>query len=185
MYTINLYPEFLAKRRAQRRQTTLTAVLTIVAGLQLAVIGSQILNSRMLDEQIAALDTEMPRLQSHIETETQVSPAMMLARDLLDIRRSRTDWAPTLASLGRTIDRPIFLVEVAGLSADKHNAPRLTISGEQSNASEQLKRINALMDRLRNDVAFLGNFQSVALGKVEGDRSSAFEIQCRSEEATR
>ncbi len=184
MHQINLYPEFLEKRRAQKRRTIFTAVLTVVAGLQVVLIGSQILNARMIDEQITALESEMPRLEQYLSLETRSSPEILIAKDLLDIRRARTDWAPSLASLSHAVDRPVFLVKLTGNSADKHNAAGIAISGEQKNNKDQLEQITGLMNRLRSNPAFHENFSSIALGKIKGGDSGAFVINCSPEEAS-
>jgi Tfp pilus assembly protein PilN len=184
MYQINLYPEFQEKQRAKKRRTIFTAVLTVVAGLQVVLIGSQFLNASMLDEQITALDSELPRLEQFISVETQSSPEILVAKDLLDIRRARTDWAPSLASLSHAVDRPVFLVKLSGNSSSKNTPAGITISGEQKRSKDQLEQITGLMNRLRSNQAFHENFSSIALGKIKGGDSGAFVINCSPEEAS-
>ncbi|MCB1150426.1 hypothetical protein KDK88_02700 [bacterium] len=186
MYRINLYPEYARKRADKRRRTMLAACLTVVAGLQVALIVSQALNARTAGDHVAMLMSELPRLEQMIEDEKRPTPEIEVARDLITLRRERMDWAPPLAALANAVDGSLYLSKLIGSSGEGTTAgASLHIAGETRSQNGQLETITVLMKRLREDRGFASGLATVSLGKVDSGRSGEFELTCRPGEVVR
>ncbi len=184
-YRINLYPEYADKRSAAKRRTGLTAALAAVAGIQAFVIGSLVLNAQFLDSKIDSVSAELPRLEEYIQTESVPREDLVTARELVELRRNRVDWAPKLAALSHAVTRNVKLVKLEGRRENADSPATLAINGEAKVDSKQLERVSAFLGRLREDDAFGPSFASITLGNVKADINGGFDVNCRTGEEIR
>ncbi len=181
-YRINLYPEFNAKRNADRRRTRLTAAIAAVAGLQIFVICSLLLNSQFLGTKIDSVSEELPRLEQYIQQESAPRIDLMAAQELLEIRRERIDWTPKLAALPQAMVQDISLVKLEGHHENVGAPPSMFIVGESKVDNHQLDRVGTFLATLRNNDDFGRSFTTITLGNVKADATGGFEVSCRTVE---
>lgn len=181
MYRINLYPEFEDHKRRARKGACWTAILAGVLSVELILVGVLALSGTLLSEQAAAIRSEISRIGVQGSGRAADAGELSLARQLLDLRLSRIDWSPKLASLSERIDSDLILDKVTGQVASKGQPAKLLIRGGVRSSSDPLRSASGFVETLRSDPRIATDFPKIRLGNIGGDEGGRMQIVCEAQ----
>jgi len=185
VYRINLYPEYVERRRVARERVGRTALVTIVVALELVLVVALAITGLLLREQAGGLGSEVERLQQQIDRVSGQRPEMDIALQMLEIRRGRIDWSPKLASLSQQIGGSLRLTELTGQTKGRGHDTSLELLGVIRTGGADMQPVSVFIDSLRADPRIGADFPSVRLGNLEGGGSARFQVLCgRGKEAS-
>ena len=178
MYRINLYPEYHLARRDQRRRARQTAVVTALLGVELLLVGALVLSDATLRQRIGAVSAELPGLQVSLAQNDDPCPGFTTAQRLAELLESRVVWAPKLAALADRGGRRLEFTSVSGRLEGNGRGALLTIAGACKDDGG-LTEVRQFVAALRSDARVGQDLPEVALGNLEGERETEFEVRCR------
>jgi hypothetical protein len=182
MYRVNFYREFEEKKQEVRRGFLRTAGLSAVAGLVFLLIILLGVNTFLVREKARIARSDIDKLTARLEIAPASGAAADAARQMIAIRRGRTDWAPKLAALSCFIGRDVMLEELSAQAADKRSPQRLELSGIVREGS-QTEAVSAFIDSLRSAPAIIGDFSEITLERMEGGGTGSFVVVCEPRKA--
>jgi Tfp pilus assembly protein PilN len=185
VYRINLYPEYVERRRVVRQRVGRTALVTVVVALELVLVVALVITGLLLREQAEGLRSDVASLRQQMNRASVQRPEMDVALQMLEIRQGRIDWSPKLASLSQQINRSLRLMELTGQTQAKGRDQILEIAGMIRGGGSDMQPVSVFIDSLRADPRISADFPFVRLGNVGGDGSTRFQVLCgKSKEAS-
>ena len=178
MYRINLYPEYVERRRVARERVGRTALVTAVVALELVLVVALAITGLLLREQVGGLRSEVERLQQQINRVSVQRPEIDVAVQMMEIRRGRIDWSPKLASLSQKIGRSLRLTELTGQTKGRGRDTSLELLGVIRTGGADMQPVTVFIDSLRGDPWMGADFPFVRLGNLEGGGSTRFQVLC-------
>ena len=179
MFRINFYPEYVQRRIDARRRTTQLVGLYGVIGVEAFVLVGLLLTGALLTKRANDIASSITRMSSVITPTETAAPAIEVARELVQLRETRIDWAPKLTAISKEI-QPILLVNnIDGRAAAKKIPARLRIEGEVRDGNEPLENVSQFLEGLRRDASVSKDFSAIELGSLKGRASTEFELVCR------
>ncbi len=178
MYRINLYPEFLSQKREGQRRTVRTAVLSVVVGLEVFLVGAQALSGVLLGSRAASLRAEIARLTRRIEAGSRPLPGFHVAQAMARVRMGRVDWSPKLAALSDRLGPSLQLTRVTGSVGRKNLPARFEIEGTVRGGGRPLQDVSAFLAGLRADRRVTGEFPDINVGNIGGRSADQFKVVC-------
>ena len=176
MYRINLYPEYVIRRKQMRVRTARLALQSTLMGTVLLLIGSLTLSALLLHERTASFDRRISAQTRLLGEHNEQERILALANEIVDIRSARIDWSPKLAALGESIDRNLKLVDLQGNAPDRGKNPRFEVWGEALKDDVQVGVFSSFVEVLRKDQRIIGDFPGLSLGGIKDGKHTRFQI---------
>ncbi len=176
MYSINLYPEFVERRNVARGRVFKTALLSTFSGAVVLAIGSLVLSAFLISDRVDSLDEVVSDHMNRIQSQSALEKELISAREMLEIRSNRIDWAPKLAMLSEKLTEDLQIVEFEGATQRGKTAKKLAIVGESRNKEIQISVFTEFVNVLRIDPRISNDFSSLRLGSVGGGAGTRFQI---------
>ncbi len=178
MYRLNLYPEYVEKRRLARLRALRLAVVIALLCAELLLICFSALSGVLLREQARDLQASIERLTARVQAESKPRPELDLAEALLKVRLTRTDWSPKLAALSSDVPPSLLLTEISGGASDAKTAAFLKLEGGFRSGRAPLEAVTGFIEALRRDPRIAREFPDINLGSIQGEEASQFEVVC-------
>jgi hypothetical protein len=183
-YRINLYRERESAERRYRRGLAGASVLGVAVGLEVVLIGLLVVSGRFLGERADTLRAAVAALELE-SAPPQTGPAVDLARQLVQLRTSRIDWAQVLGGVSESIPGEVVLTRVsADLKLEGGTDPGLDLEGRTGGAAVELNPVLRFVDALRANPRVAAALPAVDLETVESERTKSFRVICRRPGAT-
>ncbi len=179
LYKINLYPEQAERRRAVSRRVGRSALLTALLAVEILLVGWLFVSGMLLREKAGGLRAEIARLSEQIASTPAPGPEIETARDLLETRRARIDWAPKLAILPEIVEGPFHLRSVScrRFAGNRPSSMSLEIVSLDRG---HLDPVAIVLQRLEHDDRVRRDLPEVRLGTVEDGMYGRYIIHCES-----
>jgi len=176
MYSINLYPEFIERRNTARLRVVKTGILAAFSGVVVLAIGSLIMSAFLINDRVASLSEIVSHQTNLIQNQSALEHELVSAREMLEIRSKRIDWAPKLAMLSEMLTEDLQIVEFEGAIERGKTKKKLAIIGETGDEDVQISVFTGFVDMLRMDPRLSNDFSSLRLGSVGGGSGTRFQI---------
>ena len=176
MYRINFYREYFSRRREARRRLLRTAMLSALLAVDAALVGLMVVSSFLLAARADSLRGEVARIAGQWRGIMKPRPELDVARQLVEVRRSRIEWSPKLAGLSRGIGPSLILVSVRCQVPMGAKPAQMEVVGQGRNGVSDMDAVARFTDALRTDPAIRLELPNVRLGNLGGDQSSRFQI---------
>lgn len=176
MYSINLYPEFVERRNMARLRVVKTAILAAFSGIVFLAIGSLVMSAFLINDRVASLSEIVGHQTDRIQNQSALELELVSAREMLEIRSKRIDWAPKLAMLSEKLTDDLQIVEFEGATQRGKTKKKLAIIGETGSEDVQISVFTEFVDLLRIDPRLSNDFSSLRLGSVGGGAGTRFQI---------
>jgi len=178
MFKINLYPEHDSKQHNARVRVARKGILVGLLGLELLVVGSLYLSASLLSDRADQLKDMLPGLQSRISAYKQPGPELEIARQMLQLRDQRIDWAPKLAAMSEIIPLSLQLERLNGHIELKREPAKLELEGKVVRGKDHLEQVTEFIASLQDDDRISAKFPGVHLETLKGDQSGQFQVVC-------
>jgi len=182
MYKLNLYPEHARNRKEGKQRLIRTTIATAMAGFMLMIMGSLVLSTILVGSRIVSMRSEIRHQSAQFSSKSEQFSALKSAREMLDIRSKRVDWAPKLAALSDLISHDLILVEFEGYSPTEKREASLEMWGEARREGVQIGVLTRFAEALSADPRFHGEFPDLRLGSVQDARKTRFQLLAGNEE---
>jgi len=182
MFRINLYPEYVEQRKEARIRIVKTGALSAMGGLLLLSLGSLVLSAFLVQTRVAGLSEVVDGQMTQIESQSAMLQELVCAREMLNLRGSRIDWAPKLAMLSEKINYDLYLINFEGNRERGNVARKLLLAGESRDEGVQMQVFTRFVDTLREDPRISADFPNLKLGSVGGGQGNQFKIMGDNEE---
>jgi len=179
MFRINLYPEYVAKRRMVQRRVLWTALLALVLGLEAALLAALTTSGILLQERANALRRQTDELAAQLPELPPVDTEFAL--EVLAERRERIDWMPKLAALSTVIQEGVRLSEIIGQTSWRRQGARLEVRGIIRGARPRMEDVARLAEALKGDVHIAEDFPAVRVSRIGSETD--FRIICEPAQA--
>ncbi len=180
MFKLNLYPEHDSKQHNARVRVARKGILVGLLGLELLVVGSLYLSASLLSDRADQLKEMLPGLQARIANYKQAGPELEIARQMLQLRDQRIDWAPKLAAMSEVIPPSLQLERLDGQIDIKREPAKLELEGKVIRGGDHLEQVTDFISSLQADSRISTKFPGVRLETLKGDQSGQFQIVCGS-----
>jgi len=181
VYRINLYPAGLTKRAHQSESIRSTALLALLGGVNVLILGFFFLTAMTVKGQADVLNERTAALESRLSNpgDAALRAVTNQARALLERRSSRTVWTPALNELRNNLPQELVL-ERLEVSTSKNED---VFSGMQLygrlRSGKNVQPVMTCLDRLAASPAFRAYFERGKLDRVDNSQDVArFVIAC-------
>ena len=144
-YHVNLYPERLQRAAVVREGILRGSVLGIVVGVDLLLIGFLIISGFQVRGRVRDLRVAVAALETHTHEAPETAEGR-IARQLVQARLSRVDWATTVDAVARTLPNDLILTKIdggTGTGRGRGNLDGMNLEGSILGGSRDLNSVIA------------------------------------------
>jgi Tfp pilus assembly protein PilN len=178
-YQVNLYPERLQRAAVVRKGILRGSVLGIVVGVDLLLIGFLVISGFQVRGRVSDLRASIALLESR--TNKAAEPAGgKIARQLVQARLNRVDWATTLDAVARALPNDLILTKIdTGTGRGRGNLDGVNLEGRVLGGSRDLTPVMVFMKALRESPQVARQYPSIDLGTASGVGLQDFGVVLR------
>ncbi len=110
-YHVNLYPERLQRAAVVRRGILRGSILGIVVGVDLLLIGFLLISGFQVRGRVRDLRASIVALEARTHEAPETAQGR-IARQLVQARSSRVDWATTVDAVARALPNDLILTKI-------------------------------------------------------------------------
>ncbi len=178
-YQVNLYPERLQRAAVVRRGILRGSILGIVVGVDLLLIGFLIVSGFQVRGRVRDLHASIAALESHTHEAPETAEAR-IARQLVQARLGRVDWATTVEAVAGALPDDLILAKIdAGTGRGRGNLDGMNLEGSILGGSRDLNTVLLFMQALRDSPRVARQYPVIDLGTAGGVGLQDFEVVLR------
>jgi Tfp pilus assembly protein PilN len=178
-YQVNLYPERLQRAAVVRKGILRGSVLGIVVGVDLLLIGFLVISGFQVRGRVSDLRESIALLESRTREAPETSGGR-IARQLVQTRLNRVDWATTLDAVARALPNDLILTKIdTGTGRGRGNLDGVNLEGSVLGGSRDLTSVMVFMKALRESPLVARQYPSVDLGTASGVGLQDFGVVLR------
>jgi Tfp pilus assembly protein PilN len=178
-YQVNLYPERLQRAAVVRKGILRGSVLGIVVGVDLLLIGFLVISGFQVRGRVNDLRASIALLESRTREAPETSGGR-IARQLVQTRLNRVDWATTLDAVARALPNDLILTKIdTGTGRGRGNLDGVNLEGSVLGGSRDLTSVMVFMKALRESPLVARQYPSVDLGTASGVGLQDFGVVLR------
>jgi Tfp pilus assembly protein PilN len=178
-YQVNLYPERLQRAAVVRKGILRGSVLGIIVGVDLLLIGFLVISGFQVRGRVSDLRESIALLESRTREAPETSGGR-IARQLVQTRLNRVDWATTLDAVARALPNDLILTKIdTGTGRGRGNLDGVNLEGSVLGGSRDLTSVMVFMKALRESPLVARQYPSVDLGTASGVGLQDFGVVLR------
>jgi Tfp pilus assembly protein PilN len=174
-----LYPERLQRAEVVRRGILRGSILGVVVGIDLLLIGFLVVSGFQVRDRVHDLRATIVALESHTH-EAPETAEVRIARQLVQARLKRADWATMVESVARALPNDLILAKIdAGTSRGRGNLEGMNLEGSILGGSRDLNSVLIFMQALRESPMVARQYERIDLGTAGWGGSAGFRRSAR------
>lgn len=180
-YQVNLYPERLQRAAVVRKGILRGSVLGIVVGVDLLLIGFLVISGFQVRGRVGDLRASIALLESRTHEAPETAEGR-IARQLVQARLGRVDWATTLDAVARALPNDLILTKIdtgTGTGRGRGNLDGVNLEGSVLGGSRDLNSVMVFMQALRESPLVARQYPSIDLGTASGVGLQDFGVVLR------
>ena len=183
-YQVNLYPERVQRAATVRQGILRGSVLGVVVGAELLLIGLLVISGFQVRGRVNELRASIVALEARAH-EAPETAEIRMARQLVQERLDRVDWASTVETVARALPADLILAQIdAGTGRGRGGLDGMDLNGRSLSGSTDLGSVIAFMQALRDSATITRRFPLVDLGTAGGQGRQDFHVVLRRAPAT-
>ena len=178
-YQVNLYPERVQRTALVRRGILRGSILGAILGVELLLVGLLVISGFQVRGRVSDLRASIAALDVR-SREVSETPEIRIARQIVQARLARVDWAVTLDAVARTLPSDLILAKIeAGTGRGRGSMDGMDLNGRTIGGSTDLNSVIGFMQTLRDNEAVTRRFSLVDLGTASSQGRQEFQVVLR------